>query len=118
MRASAGAGNPEPGECAPRRRRREEAVTPDGSIWPGLGLEGKTTSLGTGGEKSLYKTKPWVCLRCEFTTGRFVCRKREKIVEVLGSIICTVFETGHRRRRLVQGIKRWMVELSCGRGTR
>lgn len=68
--------------CEPRsaargiRNRRvrsaaEEAVTPDGSVWPPLGLEGKATSLGSRGEKSVYKTKPWVCLRREFTTGRF-----------------------------------------------
>lgn len=95
-------------------------MTPDGSIWPGLGLAGKTTSLGTRGEKSLYKTKPWVCLRCDFTPGRVAFRKRggEK-VEVLRSGIGTAFETGHRRGgRLVQGIKRRMVELSCGHRTR
>lgn len=52
--ARAGAGNPEPSESAPRRRqRREEAVTPDGSIWPRLHLEGKATSLGTRGLKSV-----------------------------------------------------------------
>lgn len=51
--ARAGAGNPEPSESAPRRQRLEEAVTPDGSIWPRLDLEGKATSLGTRGEKSV-----------------------------------------------------------------
>lgn len=53
--------------CEPRpargiRNRRvrfaaEEAVTPDGSVWPPLGLEGKAASLGSRGEKSVYKTK-------------------------------------------------------------
>lgn len=89
------------GESGTRRVRsaaagREEAVTPDGSVWPQLDLEGKATSLGTWGEKSVYKTKPWVCLRREFTPGRFVFRKRGKKVEDLRSIICTIFATGHR----------------------
>lgn len=83
----------------------EEAVTPDGSIWPGLDLEGKATSLGTRGEKSVYKTKPWVCLRREFAPGTFVFRKRGKKVEVLRSAVCTIFETGHRLGGLVRGIK-------------
>lgn len=65
----------------------------------------------------MYKTKPWVCLQRGFTPGRFAFRKRVKKVEVLRSIICTVFETGHRPGRLVQGIKHWMVELSNGHET-
>lgn len=108
--ARAGAGNPEPSESAPRRRRRrrrEEAVTPDGSIWLWLALEGKATSLGTRGEKSVYKTKPWVCLQRESTPGRFVFRKPGKKVEVSQGRICTIFETGHGRGRLGQGIKHW-----------
>lgn len=96
-------------------------MTPDGSVWPGLGLEGKTASPGTrvgGGGRNLYKTKPWVCLCRGFTPGRFAVRAPEKKVGVLRSVICTAFETGHRRSRLGQGIKHWMLELSCGHETR
>lgn len=80
-------------------------MTPDGSIWPPLGLEGKAASLGTWGEKSMYKTKPWVCLLREFTPGRFVFRKRGKKVEDLRNVISAIFATGHRLGRLVRGIK-------------
>lgn len=87
-------------------------MTPDGSIWPRLDSEGKATSLGTSGEKSVYKTKPWVCLRREFTPGTFVFRKRGKKVEVLRSTVCTMFETGHRLGGLVGRIKHgvgWVI---------
>lgn len=57
VRAAAGAGNPEPGRVR-SARRREEAVTPDGSVWPRSDLEGKASSPGTGGRDACIKQSP------------------------------------------------------------
>lgn len=96
-----------PGESSRRRRRRKPRPQ-----MAGVGLGGfrrKSNLSRDQGEKSMCKTKPWVCLRREFTPGRFAFRKKAKKVEVLRRIICKILlGTGRRPGRRVQGIKNGM----------